>query len=411
MQDEMKGAVLKDFKQLFDLRLNNDNIEADIELVLNKVKEVGEYVVTKEGERSTNNGENDIGKWVNFPSTTGAGCEKKIAKYFEENIVSKVQHLFKASTRMGWSGDHADTPVTNDYCDRKPDLVILRGDAPPVGPDRTWWHIMGTLEVKKDETLFEEALGQLIECARLIVSTQPNRRFVLDAILCGPLMWLVYFDRSGILISIPFNVHDHPRKFLRVVVGLLYLNDENRGFDPTVVFDTEKTGTIAIGGINYPFTNVRYVEGVLRGRATACYDVKKDDEKHLIKDSWVDVSRIEKEELIMKEVHDQKEDKYQDLKKHVPDVVASEVVTIHGENDSTALLRPNFIRTSVDSTDLSAKKYTYAWINPEHSRIEIREHRRIMMKPVARRLEDFSCLAEFVQAFIDSARCTFYLAS
>lgn len=82
------------------------------------------------------------------------------------------------------SADYANSPVSNKYCDHKPDLVILDTSA-PTKANCTWHHILGMLEVKPSSAEFNKAFGQLIESTWLIFFAQPHRRFLLDTVLCG----------------------------------------------------------------------------------------------------------------------------------------------------------------------------------------------------------------------------------
>ena len=390
MEDEMKGAIIANADEIVDNFLSTSHIRlggpSSLDDVLKHLTTKGLYSDTEK-------------KWADFPSSSGKDCEKNLAMYFEK-VADAASDLFQSGLpRKHWTAEHATRPVTDKYCDRKPDLAIVTSDAPPAGPERTWWHILGTLEVKPDKNDFDEALGQLIESARLIYSVQPHRRFLLDAILCGEFMTLVLFDRSGALFTQPFNVHEQPKRFLQVAVGLLHLNDANRGFDPTVNFTDPTSGTVIVEGVKHSFDNVIYIEGVVRGRGTACYPIVKDGVPHLVKDSWVDERRENKEGDIVNDLHSQTEE--ENVKKHIPKILADENVLFEGKPDSTALVRSFISRRSQDGKH-------HEWTDPSMAKVEIREHRRMLMTPVARNLEDFSCLAELLTAFIHTAESTPY---
>ncbi len=78
--------------------------------------------------------------------------------------------------------------------------------------------------------------------------------------------------------------------FLHLVIGILYLDGEDAGFDLTVRLRCNKK-EIEVGGEWFNIVDVIHVEGILRGRATVCYHVEKDGKDYVVKDSWVDISR------------------------------------------------------------------------------------------------------------------------
>ncbi len=43
---------------------------------------------------------------------------------------------------------------------------------------------------------------------------------------------------------------------------------------------------IEVDGEWYDIVKVIHIEGVLRGRATICYHVQKDEEDYVVKDCW-----------------------------------------------------------------------------------------------------------------------------
>ena len=243
----------------------------------------------------------------------------------------------------------------------------MTNDAPPAGCERTWWHILGTLEVKPDKNGFDEALGQLIESTCLIYSMQLHHRFLLDAILCGESMTLVLFNCSGALFTQPFNVHEQPKCFLQVAVSLLHLNNANRGFDPTINFTDPTLGTIVVEGEECNFNNIIYVEGVVCGRGTACYSVMRDGapSPQLVKDVWVDECQENKEGDIVNNLHNQTEE--ENVKKHIPKILADKNVLFKGKPDSTALVQSFLSRRSKDGKH-------HEWTDPSMLKVKIREY-------------------------------------
>ncbi len=252
-----------------------------------------------------------------------------------------------------------------DFTDPKFDPASVAG----------WCKIFGTFEFKTSLIKRLDAIFQCAGGARNIFNKQLDRRFVVGYTLTGELLTVIAFDRSGWVASKPFNINKDPGLFLHVVVGSLYV-DENFGLDPTVRLRGEKK-EIEVDGEWYDIVKVIHIEGVLRGRATICYHVRKDEEDYVVKDCWVDRSRADKEADILKDL--------QGIE-HVPEVIKDVVVKIDGRSDTTAYFR----RAKGD--DGTAKTY---------KDVEIREHRRMLMKPLARKLSDFRDLVELITAVRD----------
>lgn len=268
--------------------------------------------------------------------------------------------------------------MNDGSCDRKPDLInaIAQNLGVP-----TWFVLLSIHEVKKEGASPSEAILQLAQYARLIFRFQPNRRFVIASYIIGVKIYLVVFDRSGALTTQGFNVHRDPETFLRIVVGLLFLDRTHLGYDPTIVLDAEgRRGHLFFKGMKYIIRDVVYVEGVIRGRGTVCYRVHPEggdpfqDDEYIVKDSWVNKARAESEANILRHLN-------QKGVTGVPYLVDDEAVSFGGETDTTARFR-----------------FSLSNAGPE-----LRDHHRILMKPFGKRLENFRSLPEFMQVMRDVA--------
>ncbi len=200
--------------------------------------------------------------------------------------------------------------VPHPYCARKPDGAQI-----PFGcsfKDGQGWESIRSIWEDKTRLLARpDAMFQLSGGARMIFNSQPDRRFVVGFAFTGALLTVIGFDRSGWVASDPINIHREPGLFLHLVIGHLYLNEEDAGFDLTVRLRSDKK-EIQVGEEWYNIIDVIHLEGVLRGRGTICYHVEKDGMDYVVKDSWVDTSRTDREADIL--------EKLKDLE-HVPRVV------------------------------------------------------------------------------------------
>ncbi|TDL13486.1 hypothetical protein BD410DRAFT_735314, partial [Rickenella mellea] len=179
---------------------------------------------------------------------------------------------------------------------------------------------------------------------------------------------LTVFNRSGSVSSTKFDVHEHPDLFLRVAVGILFLPDQYLGYDDTI--DLVKN-EIWVKGKAYPIDSVIYQEPSLRGRGTVCFKVVIDGKFGVVKDSWVDNSRVEKEWKLLEEA------KGVD---NVAQMVDHEILQYRDADDST-------------ERDLFFVK--------ESRRTEIRTHVRLLVTPFGTPIYNFRNKRELLQAFID----------
>ncbi|KAK7178079.1 serine threonine-protein kinase sgk2 [Paraphaeosphaeria sporulosa] len=130
-----------------------------------------------------------------------------------------------------------------------------------------------------------------------------SRRFVLGFTLCGSRMRLWEFDRLGGIASESFDIHEDGLQFMSAVLGFLWLNEEQLGFDPTIITDGDKQYIdIERNGC----TERLIIDGVMKrtpciaGRATTCWKAHREGSKVplVIKESWQYLERDEEGELL-----------------------------------------------------------------------------------------------------------------
>ncbi|KAJ2985587.1 hypothetical protein NUW58_g5449 [Xylaria curta] len=136
-----------------------------------------------------------------------------------------------------------------------------------------------------------EAFGQLDQ--------EETRRFVLGFTLCGPLMRVWLFDRLGGIASEKFNINEDGKQFVSTVLGFLWMNETELGFDPTIksadgkrYIEIERDGSRERLILDEVMLRTR----CFVGRATTCWKAYRegDPQKPLvIKDSWQSPERDE----------------------------------------------------------------------------------------------------------------------
>ncbi len=202
-------------------------------------------------------------------------------------------------------------------------------------PKSKWAHMLVTGELKSNpiEDGQEPAWLDLATYAREVFRTQ-DRRFVLGFTLCGYMMRLWHFDRSGSSASSSFDINRDGLKFVRVMLGYHLMNDKQLGLDPTIQqSDSQRYVEITRDDqIERLFlTEEIRKQAVVAGRATACWraycDGDKSKEPLVVKDSWQYEERPEEGELI-KEATDKGV-------RNIAQYYHHETVRVGGKNDDT----------------------------------------------------------------------------
>ncbi|KAK0760926.1 hypothetical protein N5P37_005867 [Trichoderma harzianum] len=160
-----------------------------------------------------------------------------------------------------------------------------------------WSHVMIVGELKKNPKT-DNRSGSWLHVARYareVLAAQDNRRFVLGFTLCGSLMRLWSFDRLGGIASERFDVNQNPLEIVSAVLGFLMMNNEQLGYDPTIV----KSGTQRYIEVHRDGQTERLIldqlifrQPCIVGRATTCWKAHRDGDDgetrqiFVIKDSW-----------------------------------------------------------------------------------------------------------------------------
>lgn len=186
-----------------------------------------------------------------------------------------------------------------------------KGDEGEVGeesdaPISNWTEILIIGELKRNPT--EDGRTpvwlDLATYAREVFRTQ-DRRFVLGFTLCGPIMRLWQFDRSGSSGSLSFDINKDGFMFTRVMLGYYLMNDEQLGLDPTIQqLDDKRYVNITREGQveRLILTKLIKKQAMIVGRATTCWVAYRDGDKSkeplIVKDSWQYEKRPEEGEIL-----------------------------------------------------------------------------------------------------------------
>ncbi|KJK73846.1 hypothetical protein H634G_10877 [Metarhizium anisopliae BRIP 53293] len=106
--------------------------------------------------------------------------------------------------------------------------------------DRFRWQqvlVPGELKSNPAADITSLAWIDLATYAREVLKAQDALRFVLGFTLCGSIMRVWQFDRLGGIASDKFDINseDGALQFVTAVLGFLCMDEENLGFDPTII--------------------------------------------------------------------------------------------------------------------------------------------------------------------------------
>ncbi len=160
-------------------------------------------------------------------------------------------HCNRVCSRI-WQGHDDFKPPRRKPHHPIPDLVLV--DGTKANKPVEWKDVYAVVQfgdtgdASPDIDERVRAYSKLAQAARLHLRyTSPALRFSLGVAIFGTACTLVVCDRAGMLISEPFDVHGDPEVFLRVMMGLLYVDRAYLGFDTNISND-DKVLTTNDGG-------------------------------------------------------------------------------------------------------------------------------------------------------------------
>jgi hypothetical protein len=310
-----------------------------------------------------------------------------------QSQAKKAQEITAFSKRC-WTGYFATRKLPGTPLAVKPDLVLLNnnrrgraGSEPIAWNDVLVFCELSKLQIRPDfmDTLYAKAYA--------IYRAQLNRRFVFALSITDFHLRISTFDRSGVVHSLPYHIHESPVMLVRVLAGVVYFDLEHLGYDPTIVLNPrpltspEVISSIKVDDKIYHIIKLIFARATIRGRATTCWhvrdpdifdDVDIDGERskrprfYVIKDTWSIVERSSTEERILNLLKDIR---------GVPKLVKAWDVRVSGSLDTTETRRNT--------------------LPPQINTSEIRLHRRLVLEPFAVPITYFSRRMELLECFMD----------
>ncbi|KAH7201228.1 hypothetical protein DER44DRAFT_748366 [Fusarium oxysporum] len=197
-------------------------------------------------------------------------------------------------------------PIDGSVGKRKMDVGFVNDPQARKDSRCHWSQILVPGELKSNPSADKasEAWLDLGRYAREVLAAQDTRRFVLGFTICGSLMRVWVFDRLGGIASEQFNINDDGLQFVFTILGFLWMNEEELGFDPTIKSENhERFIEISRNGSTERIIIDQVMQRArcIAGRATTCWKAHPERQPKMllvIKDSWQYPERDEEGDLL-----------------------------------------------------------------------------------------------------------------
>lgn len=237
-------------------------------------------------------------KWVNL---AGSPDQSRLLDW----LFSLQDHLLSEEQRYYCTTKPTKELTGGEAC-RQIDLVVRRknresSEAEDIRKDVA---VIGELKASNHDGV-KRPLVQLAVYARDVFASQPTRRYLHAFTICGSKMEPWVFDRSGCYSPGPFDIHEHPERFIRVLSGYVMMSEDELGFDTFmqqegdsnfIKFEIDGCKTQRLQLDPVPLAHRRAIVS----RATSCFLAKHPDSKdydHVVKFSWPSSERKPETEL------------------------------------------------------------------------------------------------------------------
>jgi hypothetical protein len=285
-------------------------------------------------------------------------------------------------SRRCWSHRSCNLPPTGAHIRRKPDLVLIDSRDHQRFSKATqrmdWLHIRSFAEVTSQRTPPPRMIDAINGKSYLLFVLQHDRRFVPALSFIGSGRYiLTVTDREGQIRycagSLINSGLEPANIFLTILTFLMFGEESDIGLDPNFTRDptTSKLLAINVDGKLYHLSDRIYTLESLLGRGTNVWVVTRGGKRFVLKDSWIQLDRVESEVT-----HLQSMLGHSEIESMVPTFVAGGDVRINGIVDSTATYRGGGL------------------LGRAHNQ---RVHRRVITTPVGAPLTSFQSKKEFIK--------------
>ncbi|CAA7262391.1 unnamed protein product [Cyclocybe aegerita] len=161
-------------------------------------------------------------------------------------------------------------------------------------------------EVKTEKNLTEGVVTQVAVYARQCFIQQGNRHYVYSLVITEERVFLLQFDRNGVLRTQSFDIHKKPKDFIYLILLVSSPDCATLGFDTNVYWKEDKRyiTTLNENGerVEYEIINSKpfFQRRTIRGRGTLCWLVQANGIMRIVKDSWQAKGRDPEHNLLQK---------------------------------------------------------------------------------------------------------------
>ncbi|KAG1891927.1 uncharacterized protein F5891DRAFT_986421 [Suillus fuscotomentosus] len=204
-----------------------------------------------------------------------------------------------------WSAEFANSPIQDPYNAQKPDVALFYYKNKH--REKTWADVLSFVEHTSSNLAVTHDLAVYWGSATkayLIMQEQPWHRFILAYSICADNLRAHYFDRSGLIISLPTPIHKFPIRVTEAVATTALADPQYLGLDPTIhmcIPDCQGTHpSLTVGAKGWVINNSSKTYSIMdtlwksQGffcRGTVCYRVRDptnpDGKDYAMKDCWV----------------------------------------------------------------------------------------------------------------------------
>ena len=244
--------------------------------------------------------------WTGWPKYANQDDVLRWFAELSEKLAAFAEEHKSAPTHRRRPLAQPNKPIEGSTGERKLDVGFVNDTNAGKDTRCHWSQILvpGELKSNPSADIASKAWLDLGRYSREVLAAQDTRRFVLGFTICGSLMRIWEFDRLGGIASEQFDINEDGLQFVSTVLGFLWMNEEELGFDPTFMtangerfIEIERDGSTERLIIDTVTQRARCIAG----RATTCWKAHREGHPQtplVIKDSWQYPERDEEGELL-----------------------------------------------------------------------------------------------------------------
>ncbi|CAM6004313.1 unnamed protein product [Sphagnum balticum] len=234
------------------------------------------------------------GRWMRWPEPSIQGSFFAWFMTFQDTILGDRGRRYHTSANKVLRGSEAD---------RKLDIFLTPANAALPDGEHDWSNVLVVGEHKQnsDQDTSSKTLVQLAGYTRELFGSQPDRRFVPGFTICGSLIRLWIFDRSGAYNSQKFDIHHDPERFVRAIAGYVLMTDAELGLNTFIQHNgTSKYIDAAGARISLEDKPIASTKAIVC-RGTTCYrgtQTRPGGGGHCVKFTWPSEKRQREGDLL-----------------------------------------------------------------------------------------------------------------